>query len=312
MLPYERAAEVLEEIGQITISDTSVWRRTQEWGEQFRQMEEEERERANTLSASSEERPEKREPGLRMGAAMDGGMIHIRGEGWKELKVGTIFRVGQRSVWDEESGEWVEVGSAQESSYVAYLGGAEAFGEHLWAEAQRRGWERASETEVVGDGAPWVWNLAQDYFYDSYQVVDWYHAAEHLMRAAQLLYGEGSEAAQRWYREQEEVLYQGHALRIAQRLEKAAEGLGANGEELRKEAGYFYHNHRRMNYMEMREEGWLIGSGPVESGVKQFRDRFTGAGMRWSREGAERLLPIRAAIMSQRLHELWPRVYNSP
>jgi len=82
--------------------------------------------------------------------------------------------------------------------------------------------------------------------------------------------------------------------------------------ELSTQAGYFETNQRRMQYMELWEDDWLIGSGVVESGCKQFRARFVGPGMRWSRAGAERLLPVRAAIMSQRFDTLWRAAYNSP
>jgi hypothetical protein len=67
-----------------------------------------------------------------------------------------------------------------------------------------------------------------------------------------------------------------------------------------------------MQYLEFREEGYPIGSGMVESEARQFKARFCGPGMRWSRQGAERLIPIRAAIMSQQFDTLWPVVYNSP
>ena len=83
-------------------------------------------------------------------------------------------------------------------------------------------------------------------------------------------------------------------------------------EALRREAGYFQDNYRRMQYLETREEGFPIGSGMVESACKQFRARLAGAGMRWSRVGLERLLPIRAAIMSQRFDEVWQKVYHLP
>jgi len=67
-----------------------------------------------------------------------------------------------------------------------------------------------------------------------------------------------------------------------------------------------------MQYLEVRDAGLPIGSGMVESGCKQFGARFNGAGMRWSRAGAERLLPIRAAILSQRFDEVWAQAYNAP
>ena len=120
-------------------------------------------------------------------------------------------------------------------------------------------------------------------------------------------------STKRWFKAQETVLFQGHALRIVQQLEKAACDRPPDvAEELCQEAGYFRHNERRMNYLEVREEGWPIGSGMVESGGKQFKARFAGSGMRWSRVGAERLIPVRAAIMSRRFDELWARAYNSP
>ncbi len=67
-----------------------------------------------------------------------------------------------------------------------------------------------------------------------------------------------------------------------------------------------------MQYLELREEGYPIVSGMVESGCKRFRARFTGAGMRWSRTGAERLIPVRAAILSKRFDQVWNTVYNLP
>jgi hypothetical protein len=239
-------------------------------------------------------------------------MIHIRDEGWKELKVGSVFDVEVRPTRDQETGDWIDLAHAVRNSYVAHLGGPEIFGQMVWAEAARRGWERAADTEVVADGAPWIWNLAEDHFYDSRWVVDWYHGTEHLAAAARLLKGEESLAKTRWLKARKTTLFEGHAARIALELEVAAGHHPAIAEALRKQAGYFRNNQRRMQYQEMREDGWAIGSGMVESEAKQFKARFAGPGMRWSRSGAEHLIPVRAAIMSGRFEELWHEVYNSP
>jgi hypothetical protein len=67
-----------------------------------------------------------------------------------------------------------------------------------------------------------------------------------------------------------------------------------------------------MNYIEMREEEWPIGSGMVESGAKQFKARFSGPGMRWSRTGAENLLPLRSAVLSGRFDQMWLAAKNLP
>lgn len=309
---YEIAEAMLKRVGHLTISDSSVWRRAQEWGKKFKEDEDTRRERANVLPGRDGVYGGVRETEERMGVSMDGGMVHIRDEGWKELKVGCVFEIEVRPTWDKKAKEWVELAHAVDNSYVAYLGGPELFGQMMWAEAQGRGWEQARDTEVVGDGASWIWNLAGEYFFDSQQVVDWYHATDHLGEAAKLLHGEGSAANKRWYNRAETMLYQGHAERITLELSEAAAHLPEVADDLQIQAGYFSKNKRRMQYLEMREEEFVIGSGMVESGCKQYKARLCGPGMCWSRLGIERLIPIRGAIMGDQFDTIWRRIYNSP
>jgi cation transport regulator ChaB len=108
---------------------------------------------------------------------------------------------------------------------------------------------------VVADGAPWIWNLASEHFYDSAQVVDWSHAKSHLAHAAQLLYGEGTNMAQRWPNDQETRLFQGQAEGVADMIRDSANKNAANAVELLTEAGYFESNKRRMEYLDRRMEG---------------------------------------------------------
>jgi len=310
---FAEAEQVFERIGKVVISDSSIWRRKEEWGEQFREVEAAQREKANVLSSGQAFRERVLGSEKRLGVSMDGTMVHIRDEGWKELKVGCSFQIEVWPTWNKETQEWEDLAHAVDNHYVAHLGGAELLGQMLWAEAKQRGWEGAKDREVVGDGAPWVWNTAQDYFYDAKQVVDWYHAMEHLAGIAALLHGEGTPATKRWYKSAETALYQGHAERLAREVEAMARTYPEEvAAELQKEAGYLDKHKRRMQYLEMREEGYVIGSGMVESGGKQFKSRFCGPGMRWSRAGIERLIPIRAAIMSNRFDTTWEAVYNSP
>ena len=306
------AEQILQKIGGLPISDTSIWRRAQKWGEKIRVAEEAAAKTAVGLPQRGQvirgqvphERP--------MGVAMDGGMINVRTEGWKELKVGTIFEISQHMEDDPVTQELVPQAHAVENSYVAVLGGPERFGRMLWAEAVRREFPEAGDSMVLGDGATWIWNLAGEHFGTSRQLVDWYHATDHLYEAGHLLFGEGSTGAQRWVKGMETPLYQGHALRVADRLKEVAQTHRRVAQGLRQEAGYFERNQRRMQYLETREDGFPIGSGMVESGCKQFRARFAGPGMRWNRESAERLLPVRAAILSKRFDQVWNAVYHSP
>jgi len=249
---------------------------------------------------------------LALAASLIGMMLNVRQEGWKELKVGAVFEIEVRLAKDTHTREPVEMAHAVRNSYVAHLGGPDIFGEMVFAEARGRGWEQAQDTQVVADGAVWIWNQAALHFGASRQLVDWYHAAQHLANAARVFKGEGTPAFHLWFNSRETALYQGHAARIACELEQAADALPKAAADLRREAGYFREHQQRMNYLEMREEEYVIGSGMVEGGAKQYQGRLCGPGMRWSRKGAEQLVPIRTAILSGRFTDVWRKVYNSP
>jgi hypothetical protein len=312
IVTFAEAATILNTIGEIPISASSLWRRGAVWGPKCQALEA--MQRAASLATPTREELNQTETsnGQDLGAAMDGGMVHIREEGWKELKVGCVFAIQQQPSRDKHTGEIVDLAHAVANTYVAHLGGPAVLGDLLWAEARQRHWMQARETIVLGDGAPWIWNLAADKFFTSRQVVDWYHAKLHLTQAAHALHGEGTAAARRWLRNHETPLLQGQAERLAGTLRQLAQKQARCADALRREAGYFQDNYRRMQYLETREEGFPIGSGMVESACKQFRARLAGSGMRWSRAGLARLLPIRAAIMSHRFDDLWQQVYHLP
>ena len=269
----------MKRVGQMSVSGSTVWRQTQKWGGRFEKLEAEARDRASVVGGLPDQSGPERGQEVRLGASLDGTLVHIREEGWKEVKVGCVFEVETKEEVDSQTGEQVEVGHAGHNSYVSHLGGPESFGESLWAEAQRRRWGQASATQVIGDGAAWIWNLTMTHFYTSQQVVDWYHALEHLAAVARALHGEGTPAARRFYTRWETILYQGHAERLAAKLNVLAEQQPHIADELRREAGYFANNHRRMRYLELRTEGWVIGSGTVESAGKQLKARLAGPGI---------------------------------
>lgn len=223
-----------------------------------------------------------------------------------------MFEIEVKPTRDPHTGDWLDLARATHNSYVAHLGGPEVFGQALWAEAWRRNWTRARDTIALGDGAPWIWNLVQEHFYDSRQAVDWYHAAQHLWHAAHLLHGEGTPAAKQWFKDYETPLFEGHADRLVRLLGNLARSHPALADGLRGEAHYFDEHQRRMQYLELREDGFPIGSGMVESACKQFHARFNGPGMRWSRPGIERLLPVRAAVMGHTFDNWWKATYKPP
>lgn len=313
---YALVAEVLQRIGGLQLSRTTLWRLAQTVGRKFGALEAAERQRALALPEQWTPPSRAEIADQRMGVALDGALVNLRQEGWKEVKLGVVFDIAVKPTHDQETGETVEFAHAVHNSYVAHLGGPDILGEMTWTEARRRGWEQAQDSVVLGDGAapkglP-IWNQAALHFGRSHQLLDWYHAKAHLVAAAALMKQEGTPAFTRWLNSRETLLYQGHARMIADELDNAARQNPANAEKLFTAAGYFRNNQQRMNYIEMREENWPIGSGVVESGAKQFKARFSGPGMRWSRKGAENLLPIRAAVLSNRFHDRWAAAKNLP
>jgi hypothetical protein len=228
-------------------------------------------------------------------------MMNIRGEGWKEFKVGTVDDIISTTERDAETGDEVMVARGENIAYRAVLGNVDEFAPAFWALAVEREVPQAAEVVTTADGAEWIWNLTNDYFPQSVQIVDWYHATQHVAQAAEALYPKDPAAAQRWQQERRHALYLGQVDRIIAPLEAAG---------LATEAHYFQTHQRRMQYQEFREQGYPIGSGTVESGIKQFKQRVTGAGMRWSRPAAERMLVIRAAVMTHSFDALWAAALN--
>jgi hypothetical protein len=304
--------EALKRLSGIVLSETSVWRCVEQWGKPLHAYAALRQASANALPLRGEAGPTTLRSTQNMGVAMDGAKVHIRKEGWKELKVGCVFDVEVRKETLPETDDVEDRAHAVHTSYVGIVGGVEAFGRVLWTEAIRRKVPQAHDSIVLGDGAPWIWGLAQEHFGSSWQVVDWYHAKQHLHQVANMVLGEGSPTAQQWVKTMRTPLYQGQTWQVSAGIKELAAEYPNSAKALLTEAGYFETNKRRMQYLEVRDAGLPIGSGMVESGCKQFGARFAGAGMRWSRAGAERLIPIRGAILGDGFDEMWKAALNAP
>lgn len=294
LLPYAQAAAVFERIGHCAIPVTSLWRETQAQGDRLcahvRHQQDQVAVERVVLPPAGQDHAQ------RQGVSLDGGLVNVRGEGWKEFKVGTVYDVVTRAEPDPETGELIDQPHGSRMSYCAVLGSVNEFAPALWALAVERQLPQAADLSLTADGAEWIWNLAADYFPDAVQIVDWYHATQHLAQAAEALHPHDEPAAQRWQHDRRHHLYLGEIQRLTEPLDQA--GLVSH-------AHYFHTHQRRMQYQAFHEDGYPIGSGTVESGIKRFKHRLTGPGMRWSRPAAHRMLVIRAAIMSDNFDNLW-------
>lgn len=284
LLPYRQVEEVFERLTGQMIPDASVWVETQRAGQRFGEHLAQARQRVGIERTQWEHwRYDGR---ARKSVSMDGGMVHIRGEGWKELKVGVVADLSAR-------GHPLHL---KHLTYTAVLGDVTAFHRALWALAVQRDVPYAGEVVVTADGAAWIWRLAADLFPCSVQIVDWYHARQHLAQAAAARYPADAAGARTWYHQMSEHLFLGQTWVIVADL---------HAHDLAEQARYFHIHQRRMQYHEFRGEGYPIGSGTVESGIKQFKHRLTAAGMRWSRLGAEHIITLRTAILSDQFDDLW-------
>jgi len=296
LLPYEQCEAVFEVIGEIIIDGSSIWRQTQKHGKRIQAYVEQQQQQ---VSVERVVLPDARhDHDDRKAISMDGGMVNIRDDGWRELKVGAVFDVESRLERNPQTGELAPMAHGVNVNYTAVLGSKDVFIPALWALAIKHQLPTARDCSVVADGALWIWNVAEDVCPNGRQVVDWFHAVEHLSEAAHALYPDEAEdnKRKRWFKTYKDHLYMGRIHKIIDALHRRDHA------DL---ALYFERHQRRMQYLEFREEGRPIGSGTVESGVKQFKQRLAGTGMRWNADCADRMLILRSASLSQDFDTLW-------
>lgn len=239
-----------------------------------------------------------------MAVALDGVMIHVRDEGWKEVRIATFSAV-EASV-AEERDEEKEV-RLTHHSYRAGLWEAKEFATQQWAEGCRRGLERARRIVAVADGAHWIWTIILMCYAPCIEIIDWWHAVEKLWATANGVFGTGDGQAARWVDAQKQRLWRGNLRAVLAALRVQC----PRGQPLSAAAwsaiSYLYHNRRRMAYASFRHAGYPIGSGSVESACKVVvQARMKQAGMRWSRNGAQAMLALRCALLSGRWDAVWP------
>jgi hypothetical protein len=294
LLPYDHGEQVFARIGERLIPASSIWRQTQRHGERLAQQVEKQRQQVSFELVKLPDAVEDHDQ--RKGVTMDGGMVNIRGEGWRELKVGAIFNIEQRLERDPQTQLLTEHAHAAQARYTASFGGKAVFATALWALAVEQAIPTAKASCVCADGAGWIWSVADEYFPVTRLIVDWFHAVQHLAQAASTLYPDDEAKRHRWFNLQRDRLYLGNVEGIITSFEEAG---------LASEVGYFRDHQRRMQYLEFREEGYPIGSGTVESGVKQFKQRLTGPGMRWEAQAAARMVILRSAALGHHFDALW-------
>ena len=178
------------------------------------------------------------------------------------------------------------------------------FAQRVCREAERRRFAAADRRVILGDGAPWIWALADECFPDAIQVVDIFHAKSHLWDVAKAIYTPGSELAAQWAKQRRDELDAGRISAIVAALAQHA----PTCDEARKCIDYLIRNRKRMRYAAFRARGLCVATGVVEAGCKHaVGARLKRAGMHWSVNGANAILALRCCILSGRFESFWER-----
>ncbi len=235
-----------------------------------------------------------------MNISMDGAMVNIRGEGWKEVKLVTVSAV--RHLIDAATGTFTT--HLDEHSYRAGLWDATEFGQQQWAEACGWGVENASYLSSVNDGAAWIWNIVRMCYGNCVEILDWWHAVAKLWLIPQHRFDAESEQATAWVAAQKQLLIEGGLGNVLRNIRRLYPQRHSLPDAVRKAILYLFHNRWRMRYNVFRQAGYPIGSGTVESACKQVvRQRLKQSDMRWSSQGAQAMLALRTTPLSQ----TWPQ-----
>jgi hypothetical protein len=220
---------------------------------------------------------------------------------WHEWKTGVFYRHEHASV--NESGR----GLLAEKVVVSWQGDAVELGERLHHEALRRGLARARHIQAVGDGAQWIWNLVDARWAQATQVLDFYHASQHLWELGRALHPKEETKVGPWVEERLHRLRHGQERAVLKEITRLKAQRGAAGKILRREQNYFAGHAARMNYAPLAARGWPIGSGAVESACRQRQCRYKRPGQFWTARGLRHLSALEEARANGHWDQLWTK-----
>ncbi len=237
----------------------------------------------------------KKESEGRKGKA-DGQPAHTR-----EAKLGCVFT---QTAWDEAG---YPIRDPDSTTYTGAIETADEFGKRLYLEAWKRGWSRAEKKVVIGDGAEWIWNLAEQHFPGAIQIVDLYHARQHLWELARKLYPNDGVRQKTWIKvHQKRLLDKGKIEKLVVAIRSIHSANPEVADKIRTEVDYFETNAERMRYPQFRRQHLFVGSGVIEAGCKTvIGSRLKRSGMFWTVRGANAILALRCCHLNGRFEDYW-------
>jgi hypothetical protein len=218
----------------------------------------------------------------------------------REVKLGCVFT---QTIVDEKG---FPIRDEASTSYVGAIERAEEFSHRIYPEAVRRGIERAEKVCIIGDGAPWIWNIADEQFYGAIQIIDLYHAREHYWNVAKTIFVRNKDKIREWTGNRRKELNRGKVESVIKTIRQLPAATEAEKELLEKEANYFDNNKERMRYADFRSQGLFVGSGVLEAGCRAvIGQRLKQSGMHWTVKGANNIIALRCCFFSNRWEDFW-------
>jgi hypothetical protein len=233
-----------------------------------------------------------------------------KGDVYRELKVGVIFEAERGRERSELAPEvWVDTPKDSSMRYVARRTARGDFDQLLYGLACQSGLHQAKQVVILGDGALWIWKQAEEHFPGAVEIVDLYHAQEHVWQVARAVYGPQTQAAELWAKEACDLLVHGHIEKLVAAitaLPSIAPEPGESRSVPEKAIDYFTTNAERMRYPTFRAQGMHVGSGIAEAACKTVvATRLKRSGMRWTPAGLDALLPLRTCVLNRTYDDFW-------
>jgi hypothetical protein len=219
----------------------------------------------------------------------------------REVKLGSVFT---QTTTDDKGRPIRDPAS---TTYTGAIETAELFGRRLYAEAFERGWDRAKKKVVLADGAEWIWNIANQHFAGAIQIVDIWHARQHLWDlAAKLFPSPDEKQRERWAKKLVRKLNKGRIETVVVELRGFPTRQPELQNALRIEADYFERNRDRMRYPKFRKQGLFVGSGVIEAACKTvIGSRLKQSGMFWTVDGGNAIIALRSLRLSGKFEDYW-------
>jgi hypothetical protein len=216
----------------------------------------------------------------------------------REVKLGCVFT---QTTWDQEG---YPIRDPDSTTYTGAIETAEEFGKRIYVEAWKRGWSRAEKKVVMGDGAEWIWNLAEQHFPGAVQIVDLFHARQHLWELARKLHPNDEAGQKVWIKVQQRRLDKGKIEKLVVALRSIDSENPEVADKIRTEAEYFERNAERMRYPAFRLQHLFVGSGVIEAGCKTvIGSRLKQSGMFWTVRGANAIIALRCCYLNRRFED---------